>query len=318
MTSFLARLLPGRLPPRAIDLVLRVAVKRRLARESDPLAFRRNLEAAAPLMRDPGDARYRDIVLRIGRREVEAVWATAAGSATDDAPVILYLHGGAYLAGSRRTHRHLGAALAGAAGMRALVIDYRLAPEHRLPSALKDARVAWDWLVAEGVPPDRIALAGDSAGGGLALSLLADLTADRQPLPAALVAFSPWADLRGLAQSLKANAESDAMLPADKLREVVGHCLGADGDPTDWRVSPILARFDRPPPAMIFASMQEILLDDALGVVEALRLAGSDPVLELRDGLPHAWPIFRGYLREADAAVAQAGGFLAATIKHRE
>jgi len=316
MAPVLARLLPARLPLRALDLVLRFGVKTRLARERDPLAFRKHLDAAAPLMRDPADARYEAVVVPNERGGLPAVWAEAGTTLPGDAPVILYFHGGAYLGGSPRTHRHLAAALAGASGMRALLIDYRLAPEHPLPAALKDARAAWDWLIAEGTPPGRIALAGDSAGGGLALALLADLTADRQALPGALALFSPWTDMRGQAASLTRNARRDAMLPAAKLAEVVGHCLGAAGDAADWRVSPALARFERPPPTMIFASKHEILLDDAVAAAEALRAAGSDPVLEIRERLPHAWPIFRGYLAEADEDVARAGAFMASHIAH--
>ncbi|MEL6765736.1 MAG: alpha/beta hydrolase [Pseudomonadota bacterium] len=314
MAAVFARLLPARIPLRALDLVLRFAVKTRLARESDPLAFRKHLDAAAPLMRDPAGARYRALTVPNGAEGIAAAWAEAGEAPPRDGPVILYLHGGAYLGGSSRTHRHLAAALAGAAGMRALVIDYRLAPEHPLPAALRDARAAWNWLVAGGTPPERIALAGDSAGGGLALALLADLTADRRPLPGALALFSPWTDMRGEAASLTSNAVRDAMLPAAKLEEVVGHCLGPEGDAADWRVSPVLARFERPPPAMIFASMHEILLDDAIAAAEALKAGGSDPVLEIRDGLPHAWPIFRGYLAEADADLAKAGAFLASAL----
>ncbi|MEM9763006.1 MAG: alpha/beta hydrolase [Pseudomonadota bacterium] len=314
MAPVLARLLPARVPLQVLDLVLRFGVKTRLARESDPLAFRKRLDAAATLMRDPAEARYQAVLVPNERGGLPAVWSEAGAALPGDAPTILYFHGGAYLGGSSRTHRHLAAALAGASGMRALVIDYRLAPEHPLPAALKDARSAWDWLVAEGTLPGRIALAGDSAGGGLALALLADLTTDARALPGALALFSPWTDMRGQSASLRRNVRWDAMLPAAKLSEVVGHCLGAAGDATDWRVSPALARFERPPPTMIFASKHEILIDDAVAAAEALKAAGSDPVLEIRDRLPHAWPVFRGYLAEADADVAKAGAFLASSI----
>lgn len=318
MAPSLARLLPAKLPVGLLDLALRLLVKRRLAREDDPLSFRAHLAGIAPLMRDPPGARYDAVELRDGERRIPAEWAetrprpgTAEGC---DLGTILYLHGGAYIGGSPATHRHLAAALAGAAGMRALVIDYRLAPEHPLPASLRDARAAWNWLVARGTPPARIALAGDSAGGGLALALLADLTADRRALPGGLALFSPWVDLRGGARSLAANAERDAMLPAARIEDVVRFCLGENGDASDWRISPVLARFDRPPPAIVFASMAEILLDDAIATAEVLKAAGSDPALELRDGLPHAWPIFRGYLAEADEAVEKAGAFLRAAI----
>ncbi|MEM8624028.1 MAG: alpha/beta hydrolase [Pseudomonadota bacterium] len=309
MSSLLTRLLPSRLPVGALDLALRLTVKRRLERLEDPAVFRARLAASARLFRDPPAARYAATMLRHAGRDLPAEWAWIDGT-PEDAPVILYLHGGAYLGGSPRTHRHLAAALAGVAGARALLPDYRLAPEHTLPACLEDARLAWNWLATKGYPPERVALAGDSAGGGLALALLADLTADRAHQPGGLALFSPWADLRGTAPSIARNAEHDAMLPASRLADVVRYCIGEDGDTSDWRVSPVLARFRRPPPAIIFASMAEILLDDAIAVAEVLRQAEADPELELRARLPHAWPIFRGYLPEADEAVRRAGHFL--------
>ncbi|MEL6197205.1 MAG: alpha/beta hydrolase [Pseudomonadota bacterium] len=313
------RLLPRRLPPGLLSLVMRFTTKPRLARIMSPMPMRRGLDrAAAHLFRDPPDAVFDRVSLPGPAGAIPATWArTAAVAAPDGTAAILYLHGGAYLAGSARTHRHVAAALAAEAGMPALLPDYRLAPEHRLPAALADARAAWNWLLRQGYAPGSIAFAGDSAGGGLVFALLADLTADRVALPGAVVAFSPWVDMRGKATSLDANAEIDAMLPAGRLDDVVRFCLGEDGDRTDWRVSPVLARYDRPPPAMIFASMDEILLDDAIAMEERLRRAGSDPVLELRQRLPHAWVIFRGYLKAADEAIARAGRFIAAACQGR-
>ncbi|MEM6488287.1 MAG: alpha/beta hydrolase [Pseudomonadota bacterium] len=306
-----ARLLPRRLPPAALNAALRITAKRLLARAQDPVAIRQSLETdGAVLFRHPPGAAYQPVDLPAAAGP--ALWARARGS--DEGRTILYLHGGAHLAGSPRTHRHLAAALAGAAGARALVIDYRLAPEHPLPAGLADARGAWDWLLAQGTPPGRIVLAGDSAGGGMALSLLAALTDDRAAMPGAVVAFSPWTDLRGTAASLVDNARSDAMLPAHRLADVVARLLAPGIDASDWRVSPLLATYRRPPPAMIFASMDEILLDDAVQMAEVLRRAEGDPELELRQGLPHAWPLFYDYLEAANADVARAGAFIARTV----
>ncbi|MEM8595443.1 MAG: alpha/beta hydrolase [Pseudomonadota bacterium] len=317
------RLLPPRLPPSVLNLVLRKVVKRRLARLQDPGLLRRGLERDARfLFRDPPAARYEAFSLPGPAGEIPALWAARAGheraghkGAGDSA--ILFLHGGAYLAGSARTHRHLAAALAGASGSRALVIDYRLAPDHPLPLALDDARAAWDWLRGQGFAPERIAVAGDSAGGGLAFALVAALTANREPLPAAVAAFSPWVDMRGEAASITRNAEQDAMLPADRLMDVVRLCIGEGVDPADWRVSPVLATYRNPPPAIVFASMDEILLDDAIAITDVLRRAGSDPVLELRQKLPHAWPVFHGYLEAAEETVARAGRFLGEALAGR-
>ncbi|MEL6773478.1 MAG: alpha/beta hydrolase [Pseudomonadota bacterium] len=314
------------LPASLLSFGLKLTTKRMLARVQDPAVLRGIFaRSVRRLARHPAGALGVPIDLPTGAtgepRTREGLWVTAHGEGwrpqtpvadpADTTPVILYFHGGAFIAGSPQTHRHLAAALAGAAGGHALMPDYRLAPEHRLPAALEDARAAWDWLMERGFAPSRIALAGDSAGGGLALSLLADLTADRAALPAAVVAFSPFADLRGEAGSITQNAGRDAMLPAHRFNDLIDFCLGEGGDREDWRVSPVLATFRAPPPTMIFASLDEILLDDAIAMTERLRTAGSDPELEIRRGLPHAWPVFRGWLAAADADILRAGQFIA-------
>ncbi|MEO0822660.1 MAG: alpha/beta hydrolase fold domain-containing protein, partial [Pseudomonadota bacterium] len=199
-----AALLPAglRVPPGLLNFALRRMVKPALAKLTDPVALRARLEAdALRMFRHPAGADYAEASVPGPAGARPALWAAAGGHKAGGTArrTILYLHGGAYLAGSPTTHRHLAAAIAGAAEGRALVPDYRLAPENPLPAALRDARAAWDWLVRTGHDPARIALGGDSAGGGLALALLADLTADRQRLPGAMVLFSPWCDLTGAA-----------------------------------------------------------------------------------------------------------------------
>ncbi len=239
-------------------------------------------------------------------------WASAGRSAPGRA--ILYLHGGAYLAGSARTHRHLGAALAGAAGVRCLLPDYRLAPEHRFPAALDDAMAAYRHLLATGY--DAIAVAGDSAGGGLAFALLLRAARDGLPPPACIVGFSPWVDLTGRQPSLTRNARRDVMLPAGRIDEVIRFYLG-DHDPTDPLASPLFGDWRDPPPALITASRSEILMDEATAIADALRRGGGDVQIELWRGLPHAWPIFIGLISEADETVAHAGAFIARHLATR-
>jgi len=224
--------------------------------------------------------------------------------------VILYLHGGAYLAGSPRTHRHLGAWLAGAAEARALIPDYRLAPEHPFPAALEDALAAHRHLIGAGHEGARVALAGDSAGGGLAFALMLRIAAEGLPRPACVVAFSPWTDLTLTRPSLRRNARRDAMLPVGRFREVVELYLqGAPAE--DPLASPALGSYESPPPAMVAASKSEVLRDDAMAIAERLRAAGGDVTLELWRDMPHAWPLFAGLVREADETVARAGRFIA-------
>lgn len=297
----------------AVNLWLRLRVKPMLARMKTPQEARDRFERdAARLFRAPPDANFLADVIRRPDHDgdanrMAALWASCGRP--DRRKVILYLHGGAYLAGSPGTHRHLAAALAGAAGARALVPDYRLAPEHPFPAAVDDAVHAYRHLLDAGYDPARIAVAGDSAGGGLAFALLQALPGAGLSPPVAVAAFSPWADMTGLADSLHRNAARDVLLPARRVEEAIGYYMG-DGNRTDPRASPALARWSDPPPALIMASKSEILVDDARTLAEALRQGGGSVQLELWRHLPHAWPILAGRLPEADAAIARAGAFL--------
>lgn len=307
-----------RLTVTALNLWLRLTVKRALQRAQDPVALRTRMERdAAQHMRIPNGAHFiADAIRRAGQPRavgmIDALWASVGRP--DRRKVILYLHGGAYIAGSIRTHKHLAAALAGAAGVRAVVPDYRLAPEHPFPAALEDALAAYRHLLAAGYQADEIAIAGDSAGGGLAFALSLALEAEALPPPACIVAFSPWADMTGAAPSLRRNAHRDAMLPARRLDDVVGMILG-DRDRANPLISPVYGTWSAPPPALILASRSEILADDATGLAARLKSCGGDVHVELWRGLPHAWPIFRGRLHEADRAISGAGAFLARHLR---
>ncbi|HET7409489.1 MAG TPA: alpha/beta hydrolase fold domain-containing protein [Paracoccaceae bacterium] len=297
-----------------LNLSLRLFIKTALGRMRDPAEMRRSFERnARRFFSPPIGANF--AAARIRRPDggaIEALWCSR--SRPDRRKVVLYLHGGAYLAGSVTTHRHLGAALAGAAGARLLMPEYRLAPEHPFPAALEDAAAAYGHLLDAGYDAERIALAGDSAGGGLVFALLLRLAAEGRPLPCCAVGFSPWADMTGRAPSLNGNERRDVMLPAGRLPEVVRFYL-RDHDAEDPLASPVFGNWRDPPPALIMASRSEILLDDAIGLAEALRRGGGDVRLELWRGLPHAWPLFAGLLPEADLAVAQAGAFIARHLR---
>ncbi len=298
-----------RLRVRLLNLWLRFTTKRALNRMKSPDEMRVKMERDAErfFSMPEGAHELSEFIRRPDGSAIESLWLSR--KRPDRHRVILYFHGGAYIAGSPRTHRHLAASLAGAAGARSILPGYRLAPEHPFPAALDDAVLVYSHLLDVGYAPQRIAIAGDSAGGGLAFALALKLMDAGVPLPAALVGFSPWTDLTGRAESLTRNALRDAMLPARRLPEVVEYYLGGHphGDPL---ASPMLGTWRAPPPALIMASRSEILLDDAVGMAETLRNAGGDVALELWKGLPHAWPIFAGMLSEADAAIENAGRFL--------
>ncbi len=289
---------------RLLDLGLRLVEKPRLARATDPVALRASLERAARFwFRMPRGARAFDTRLG-GLPAREAVW----GHPPRDR-VLLWLHGGAYIQGSPRTHQALGGALSRASGMRVILPAYRLAPEHPFPAQIDDAMAAWRGLLDAGYDPAALALGGDSAGGGLAFATLHALGTVGLPGPGAVVAFSPWADLTLTADSLRRNAARDALLPASRMAETVARVL-AGADPRDPRASPRFGTYPAPPPVLIQASRAEILADDATHMAEVLRAAGGDVTLGLWDRTPHAWQLFQGLLPEADAAIAAAGTFL--------
>ena len=298
----------------AMNLWLRLTVKRALRRMKDPS------EMKAAFIRDakryfivPEGANFvQDLMRRPGEpRKVGMIEALCACQGRPDRrKVILFLHGGAYLAGSPATHKHLAAALAGAAGVRAVLPDYRLAPEHPFPASVEDALAAYRHLLAAGYAPGEIALAGDSAGGGLVFALMQKLQSKALPMPACAVAFSPWADLTGTAKSLRTNALRDVMLPAERLDEVVGYYLNGH-DRADPLASPALGQWNAPPPVLITASRSEILHDDAVRMAESLRASGGNVQLEIWKNLPHAWQVFTGRLAQADQSIASAGAFIA-------
>ncbi len=232
--------------------------------------------------------------------------AIRSGAARRDA-VILHFHGGAFVAGSPETHKAMLSRLARLAGLEVIAPAYRLAPEHPFPAALTDAEAVWDDLLAKGFAPDRIVLSGDSAGGALALSLLARLCHRGTP-PAALVAFSPWTDLTGSAPSIILLEDKDPLLAAGRVAEVAQFYLqGHRAD--DPAASPLFADFPGAPPVLLQTSEADILRDDAMRLEQRLRAKGVDVMLQLWPDTPHAWQMFDGFLPEARAALREAAAF---------
>lgn len=221
--------------------------------------------------------------------------------------VILYLHGGAYFSGSGRTHGGLAARLGKLAGAQVCLPDYRLLQQAPFPAPVEDALAVWEGLRALGYPARGIALAGDSAGGGLALALLAELAA-RGEGPAALYAMSPWSDLTLSGETL--GASSEALIPVERLAEVVARYLGR-ADPSDPRASPLYAAWTGAlPPVLLQVGSGECLRADADRMAEVLRRAGAEVRLQHWPDAPHVWQIFDGWLPEARAALTEAGAFL--------
>ncbi len=222
--------------------------------------------------------------------------------------IILYFHGGGYLVGAPETHRGLAARLALEAGCTVCLPAYRLVPAHPFPAAWDDADAAWDALIASGVAPRDVVLAGESAGGGLALSLLARLCAQGTP-PAGVVVFSPWTDLTGQSASLVSNAARDPLLPAEGFATLVGHVL-AGHRADDPRASPLFADFPGCPPMLFQVGEREILRDDTVTLATRLKAQGAAVTVELWPEVPHAWQLMVGRLPEADRAVRGAAVFV--------
>ena len=262
-------------------------------------ALRERAEMIALLYPTPDDVR----VEQVDAHGVPADLLVPPG--VDGQRVLLYLHGGAYVASSPRSHRELASRLARAAGCAALVPDYRLAPEHPYPSAVEDAVTAYGWLRAQG---RRVAVAGDSAGGGLALALAQRLREAGQEQPAALALLSPWTDLL-LTGDAVTQVQDDLTLDADRLRGA-GQMYAAGADPEHPELSPLHADLSGLPPLHIEVGTAEILLSDSTGLAKAARAAGVDVHLEAAEGLPHVFQVF-ATTPEAVASTDRVGAFLA-------
>lgn len=202
--------------------------------------------------------------------------------------VLLYLHGGAYGVGSISVHRELLSRLALACRVKVLAIDYRLAPEHPFPAALEDALCAYDWLIAQSYDPKKIVLAGDSAGGGLAIAAMISLRDDRKPLPACAVCISPWVNLSHTVS--KPNNNNDPILNPEIL-SVYARYYAGQTDPRNPLISPFFADLRGLPPILIHAGTNEILLDQIQEFAEKARQANIEVVLEPWQGLFHAFQI---------------------------
>jgi len=240
---------------------------------------------------------------------VAAEWVSLGPRDTGRA--ILYFHGGGFTEGSPRTHRELVSRISRHAGVAALSVDYRLAPLHPFPAALQDARRAWDWLTRT-VPADRIALVGDSAGGGLALALLLPPRDAGVPLPAICAVISPWCDLE-VSGDIAAFSD-DPLIAPEELRER-GRWYVGDADPRNPQASPVYGRMEGLPPLFVQVGEREGLLEDSRRVVERARQAGVAAELEIWPGMTHVWHVVGDAVSEARAATERLGAAIAEALK---
>jgi monoterpene epsilon-lactone hydrolase len=267
--------------------------------------LRRRIEAGAWLMQTPGGVTVHAV--RVGG--VPAEWLAPAGAPDDR--VLLYIHGGGFVIGSCNTHRPLAARLALASGSRALQIEYRLAPEHRFPDALDDVCAAYRALLHDGIPARGIVVAGDSAGGNLALALLVALRDAGEPLPAGAVCLSPVTDLAGTGASMRTKAASDPVLSPTLAVDLTAAYAG-DHDPREPLISPLYADLRGLPPVLLHVGSDEILLDDSTRFAERARAAGVDTQLVVWPGLWHVFQVYAQALPEALQSIEQIGAFVRA------
>ena len=292
---------------RLIDKMLRLLVKSRFNPHAEPTAIRaRTTRLARRFGATPHGVR----IEKIDVAGIPAEWVHP--QAEEEGTTLLYLHGGGYSICGPDTHRSLVARLAGAAKTRALLLDYRLAPEHPFPAAVEDAHATYKWLLAEGTDPSRLTLAGDSAGGGLALALMMTLRDAGEPLPAGAALLSPWTDLAMSGWSHVTPGAVDPMLSVTAALTAARHYL-QDTPPTEPLASPLYGTFERLPPLLIHVGANEILLDDSRRVADKARIAGVDADLHIWPGVPHVFQAFP-QLPEGRASVRELGAFLHARM----
>ncbi len=216
--------------------------------------------------------------------------------------VMLYLHGGAYVFGNCTTHRQLVSYVARSCGVRALVIEYRLAPEHPFPAAIDDALAAYRALRDDGYGPGDIVLAGDSAGGGLVMALLLSLRDAGQEMPAGAVLLSPWLDLTASGESMTTRAKKDPWFkPADM--PIIASYYCEDDEYRNPLVSPVFANVEGLPPIFIQVGDDEILLSDSTRIADNIEAAGGDVTLEVWPDMFHVFQVFVHQMPESREAI---------------
>jgi acetyl esterase/lipase len=238
-------------------------------------------------------------------------WVSATESSNEHA--MLYLHGGGYILGSSRTYRDLTSRIAAAAGVRVMVIDYRLAPENQFPAAIEDAVNAYRWLINNGFKPENIAIGGDSAGGGLTLATLLSLRDAGESLPAVAALISPWTDLAGTGESLVKLAETDPWLNPHSLLPMAGLYLG-ETDARNPLASPLYADLQGLPPLLIQVGTDEILLDDSTRLAQRALAANVTTTLDVWQDMWHVWHLFAEQLPEGQQAIGKMAEFIRSNI----
>lgn len=223
--------------------------------------------------------------------------------------VLLYIHGGGFVAGSVRTHRGITGRISKASKTKCLSVEYRLAPEHPFPTGLNDVLKVYNWLIKQGYDHKKIVIAGDSAGGGLTVSTLLKLRDENGAIPAAGVLLSPWLDLEVIGESAKTMADMDPMLVPEALREF-GLMYATKENLRNPLCSPLYADVKGLPPLLIHASSSEVLYDDTTRFVKNLKTAGVEHEVEYWKKMVHVWQGYAPFLPEAQRSINKLGEFI--------
>lgn len=234
-----------------------------------------------------------------------------------DSPVLFYIHGGAYIVGSASGYRGLSGNLAAAAGASMCSVEYRLAEEHPYPAAYDDVYNAYNALIDSGVAPSRVIVAGDSAGGGLAIALLLRLRDNGKALPSCAYTLSAWADLTVEGPTYSSNRDADVSLTPEGLRSAAERYLGT-ASAQDPSVSPVFGRLAGLCPLFLTVGSDEIVLSDSIRIAEAAALDNVDVTLRILPHLPHDWPLFSFMLSEGRDTIAEIGAFTSRHVTQSE
>ena len=292
--------------------------------ESTEMAAIREMLAASPRPANLAERRQRldalgsryiiptDVLVEpVDANGVPAEWTTTP--AADPTRAILFLHGGGYISGSIVSHRHMIAQAGREAEARTLALGYRLAPEHPFPVALEDALSGYRYLLSEGFAPEHIVIAGESAGGGLAVAALVSLRDQGMPLPGGTWCSSPWVDLEMTGATMTTKAAVDPLIQRNYLLELATLYLNGV-DPRTPLASPLHADLRGLPPMLIQCGSAETLLDDALRLAGVAAVADVRTTLQIWPDMIHAWHLFHAQLAEGRSALAEVGAFVRATL----
>jgi monoterpene epsilon-lactone hydrolase len=268
---------------------------------------RKNMDARGVAYGLAGDVK----VEKIGANGVAAEWTSTPNAVRDAA--ILYVHGGGYVIGSLDSHRHLVAEAGRAANAVALALDYRLAPEHPFPAAVDDAVAGYRFLLAQGFKPERIAIGGDSAGGGLVVAAMVAIRDAGIAQPGCGWCLSPWIDMEGIGESMESKSAADPMVQKVGLLDMARLYLNG-ADPRSPLAAPLYADLTGLGPLLIQVGAAETLLDDAIRLAQRAGAADVRVDLQVWPEMVHVWPLFHPELKAGKRAIDAAGAYIRQTL----